>query len=235
MLGSSWQDFVPSSWTLPTFDWSMLGEFGESAPLLPNRGLFGGGGRSIWARGCGGLRRAPPPCGAVAACPRGGRARIFQTHLGGRARPRQTLCDSSVSSPCRRPLLRTANPLAPSPPLIAAGWGPTFSWACPVSAMLATAPHRPSDLPRRLLLLTGRLCGGPRPGQPDRHLLHHGGCCLSGAGLARAARMRMGTHAPSCTCMLRPHAAPCNLHNSELSLCRPCAGPAGPAHLDGRC
>ncbi|KAL4424247.1 hypothetical protein ABPG75_001548 [Micractinium tetrahymenae] len=33
MLGSSWQDFVPSSWTAPSFDWSMLGEFEYSSSL----------------------------------------------------------------------------------------------------------------------------------------------------------------------------------------------------------
>ena len=29
MMGASWQDFVPDSWALPSFDWSKMGEFGE--------------------------------------------------------------------------------------------------------------------------------------------------------------------------------------------------------------
>ena len=29
MMGGSWQDFVPDSWALPSFDWSKMGEFGE--------------------------------------------------------------------------------------------------------------------------------------------------------------------------------------------------------------
>ncbi|KAL4442718.1 hypothetical protein ABPG77_006712 [Micractinium sp. CCAP 211/92] len=33
VLGSSWQDFVPSSWTAPSFDWSMLGEFDYSSSM----------------------------------------------------------------------------------------------------------------------------------------------------------------------------------------------------------
>ncbi len=33
VLGSSWQDFVPPSWTAPSFDWSILGGFGEGASV----------------------------------------------------------------------------------------------------------------------------------------------------------------------------------------------------------
>ena len=39
MLGSSWRDWVPFNWTLPSFDWSHLGEFGECA----QRWCMGGG------------------------------------------------------------------------------------------------------------------------------------------------------------------------------------------------
>ena len=31
MMGYSWRDWVPFNWTLPSFDWSHLGEFGECA------------------------------------------------------------------------------------------------------------------------------------------------------------------------------------------------------------
>jgi hypothetical protein len=39
LFGGSWRDHVPEGWTLPTFDWSDLGEFGKLQPRLNTAAL----------------------------------------------------------------------------------------------------------------------------------------------------------------------------------------------------